>query len=142
MFRSVRRYSGAVLEALQGIRAQLQSVAAAAHVGPDDDLVRRVDELERSRALWEAELEGQLAKAEQERKNARNAEERARGMLKRVTSEGDADGLEDLPEEYLAAVRGRNGDAGEAEGMPAVRSRVGLSREERKAMARAYKFGR
>ena len=66
------------------------SVTAAASRQQDSvALTERIEDLERERALWEADVEGLLAKAEGKLKAASNAEARERTMQKRLGDESD-----------------------------------------------------
>lgn len=145
-----------LVDALQGIAA---GIADAVTLGASlleelqkrgagaEGVEARLEALERSRALWEAEMEGVLLEAENKFKASRSAEERSRGMLKRAqaltdSEEGDFEGIADLPEEYLEALRARDAAAGEAEGMhplhAGLEARPPLTGRER---ARLLKFG-
>lgn len=158
MFRRVREYARDILTVHQDTVAALErvrvAVAAAAerqgHPIPQndlDDLRGRLDELERRRALWEAEVEGTLQKAEAAWRGARSAEERARYMARKRDAdddEGDQEEL-DLPEQYRQALAAAHGDGGQANGMSGVRPGVGPARAANRAAQRAYaarmKFG-
>lgn len=121
--------------------------------GPLEDLARvegRLEELERSRALWEAEMEAALETAEHRVRTARAAEERSRGMEKRAKAlteaarEGDEEGEgegDDWIERYVEALGRRDGAGGAPGGVPPVREDVAgdLTGRER---ARRTKFGR
>lgn len=101
-------------------------------------LAARVDELERSRALWEAEAEAALRRATAEKQIARNAEERTRAMAKKL-GDGDDDGEEaEWPEGYQLP----DGDAAPvpAGEMYPMQRGMGATRGDRAAAARAYKF--
>lgn len=82
----------------------------------------RLEELERTRAKWEAELEGLMLKAEGKFNAARAAEERTRAKEKRAEElheavHGDPEELEDLPPEYRELLRRLDGEGGEGEGV-------------------------
>ncbi len=83
MFKSFRSR----LESLQGTHKALRDIADILHevsgrVAERRELVDRIEELELSRAKWEAELEGLLLKADSTLKAANNAEARTRTMKK------------------------------------------------------------
>ena len=136
MFASLR----GLAEALQAIVPLLQTLSAAMEARAQDDLGARVDELERTRALWQAEMEAQLQRAESERRAARASEERTRAKLRRAGVD-DEGSLEDLPEEYRALLQARDGEGGGSEGVRPLQAHVGTSREARKAHATRMKFG-
>jgi len=67
-------------DALHRLTSTIQALAdLQRETGPGE---ARLEELERSRAMWEAEIGALIVKAESSFKAARNAEERARGMAK------------------------------------------------------------
>lgn len=109
---------------LESIRQVLQDFCAGLNMeGPDvGAVVARLDEIERTRALWEAELEGVLLQAQNKFRAARAAEERARHLAKSFAS--DEDGLEELPEGIRELYSG-DGEGGEAEGVQPVHESVG-----------------
>lgn len=124
----------ALLEALQSLNHGLFRVCGmleevSQRIPTDDALQERVEALERSRATWEAEVEGQLMKAESKFKVARASEERARGMMKRAeeaeeAGEGDEEILEEVPDWYIDLVREGHAGGGEAGGVQPVREDV------------------
>jgi len=126
MFRGFIKAIRELSEALNGSRRALVDVltkelpeATAEELGA---LRQRLDELERSRALWEAEVEGLLQKAEGERRQARSAEERARHSLAKVEAAGSSEpSPEDLPPGYMALLRERDEAASPDVELPAVR---------------------
>ncbi len=142
MFRGIRSYARALLEALQELALAVKVIAQAQDIREDATIGRRVDDLERSRALWEAEVEGLLAKATQERQNARNAEERARTKERNARAlAGDEGGEEGIPEEYLQILQSGHAPRGPEEGVPPVRQGVARTRDEKKAAVKRFKFG-
>jgi len=101
--------------------------------GPPDE---RLEELERTRAMWEAEMEALLLKANSTLKGAANAESRSRTMLKHAekltdpfAEEGDQ-GQDGIPPEY--------GGVRPAEGVHDVP--VGVAPLNSKALAQRLKF--
>lgn len=142
MFRGFNR----ALDALERIatslatlsRARGEQLESGADVGP---FLGRLDELERSRAVWEAEIEALLIKAEGTFKGARNAEERTRHMVKAGddgTEDGASNGESELIEALQRQLLAANGGPGEGEGVPPVREDVGLSG---KGWAQRMKYG-
>jgi len=129
MFRKITGAIRDLADALNGSRQALIDVlthqlpeATADELGA---LRQRLDELERSRALWEAEVEGLLQKVEGERRQARSAEERARALLAKADPVDSSEpGPEDLPEEYMELLRERDEAAGGDLEVPAVRPAV------------------
>jgi len=125
MFRNLRHISDAlqgILAALIGMSNRLAEVPPA----PDDGLRERVEDLELSRAVWEAEIEGLTLKAENHMKSARAAEERTRTMKRSYEDpEGNEeidDRLEELAEQFR--LQGADG-AGITQGqLPTVREDV------------------
>jgi len=87
-FRSILDVLQAGSQALQGIAVDLQ--AALAERKNAGELVDRLEDLELSRAKWEAEMEAELLRAQSTLRSANNAESRARTMVRRY--EEDADG--------------------------------------------------
>lgn len=107
-------------EALQRVTSALMRVVAKLDLlidqqeqqGPAEE---RLEELERSRARWEAEIEAMLLKADSTLKSAANAESRARTMMKH------AEKLDPFHDEGEAAeapiVQGGYAPASEEEGL-------------------------
>ena len=100
-------------------RSQAEDIALRRESG---DMEERLHALETSRAMWEAEVEGEWMKAESSRQAAANAESRTRTMKKSYEKYADPFD-EDEPEE----IRQNRGiipqpyvDNGEAEGVPAM----------------------
>lgn len=80
MFKTLR----ALTDALHRLISCLNALAATQREqGPAED---RLEDLERSRSQWEAEVEGMLLKAEGKLKAANNAENRERTMRKSYES--------------------------------------------------------
>lgn len=93
------------------------------------DLDRRLDSIERNRAIWEGEMEAAMVKVDSKFRAARAAEERERHLRKsnEETDESDDEGMEGLPDEYIRAIQGLHADAGEGEGVPALYQDVGAA---------------
>lgn len=143
LVRSIREWAGALLAVLQGIEQALHGLREVAEpLGADErlgTLLERVDALERNRAMWEAEVEATFIRAENERKNARAAEERARYKARKVEdSDGDEVGEQGELDALLSEANGARGQEG---GVPPVRSGVGSRREAQRQLATRFKFG-
>ena len=78
--------------------------------GPADE---RLDELERTRAHWEAQMEAQVLKADSTLKSASNAESRSRTMLRHA--EKIVDPFDDEGEDVEATLPDRHDPGVEAE---------------------------
>lgn len=146
MFRAVREGTGAFLAALVRLGDLLEALVKIQGTRTPEALLEafeaRLGALERSRAVWESEVEANLNRAESERRTARAAEERARVKEQRAEALASGDGgMEDLPEEYRDLIRSADAEGSEERTMQPLRSRVGSSREARKAHVRRYKFG-
>jgi len=139
-FRDLTEVMRGVSSRLEGIRVLLiEDLRLRSEAGTSSD---RLEALELSRVLWEAEVEGTLAKAEGKLKAAANADARARTMSKHAEGlfdEFDPDregsiqeGRDDVPEP----------DADPGEGQGVLPLRVGLEATDGKTLARNYKFGR
>jgi len=94
----------------------------------------RLEELERSRALWEVKIEALVMEAKGSYQAANNAEARTRTM-KRHYENADPLDIEGAPEQEV--VPGGDGDRGAEEGLPAVRVDVA---PDHKTIALRYKF--
>ena len=137
ILREIRRLP----EQIHGLAVALKAVSAnlAALIelqqanGPSDE---RLEQLELSRATWEAEMTALLLKAESTLKSAANAESRSRTMMKHAekltgpfTENGEP--LEEgIPPEYAVA--------GKEEGVPPVR--VDVAPVSQKELAKRMKF--
>jgi len=154
MFRWFRALLAAVqaipsaLDALRPARGSaLQGVEINTLQIKGDDLGDRLDALEKSRAMWEAEMEAVLLKADSTLKAANNAESRARTTLKNAKKlgydddEGGLESEEELLQTYkeMGWVPGGNAAGGDAEGLHGVRSYV--EGEPAKARALRAKYG-
>jgi len=98
----------------------------------------RLEDLERSRAKWEAEMEALLIKADSTYKSAANAESRARTMVKAYEKELDPFPEDSEEELEQAAVLPEYARAGEAEGVQPLRVDVA---SDYKQNALRHKFG-
>jgi len=106
----------ALVGELHGINLRLKDlIELQREAGPADD---RLDDLELSRARWEAEVEGILLKADGHQKAARSAEARTRTMQKHY--EDQLDPFDPDSQEIEAPVRSGYAPAGEGEGLPPV----------------------
>ena len=108
-------------------------IALQAEMGGADD---RLEELERNRAHWEAQMEALILKADSTLKSASNAESRSRTMLRHAEKLSDPLDLEG--EEVEEAVRPRDAQGGEEEGLQPLHLDVALSPKE---IALRHKFG-
>jgi len=99
-------------DALHRLTSTIQALAELQReTGPAE---ARLEELERSRAMWEAEMGALIVKADSSFKAARNAEERARGMLKAYEK---ADPFRDEGEEVETPLRQPDAPRSEEEGL-------------------------
>ena len=99
-------------------------------------LTERIEDLERERGLWEADVEGLLAKAEGKLKAAANSEARERTMQKRLGDEADPFlGPGDEIEATVPAGDATNGEAEDVQQM-----RLDLAPISRKEYALRAKF--
>ena len=78
----------------------------------------RLEELERSRAHWEAQMEAIMLKADSTLKSASNAESRSRTMMKHAEKLADPFDIEG--EEEPEGITPRDAPGGEAEGVQPV----------------------
>lgn len=112
---------------------------------PEPDLAplkERMDEFDRGRALWEANMEAELLKADSKYKSARNAEERAKTHARGADEESIEIGHaspEELREAYRGWLPGADVEAGANGGVLALRS--GVESVSAKAQAVRAKFG-
>jgi len=129
LFRQIRELA----EALQRLAFAIERHNRLA---PSD---ARLEDLERSRALWEADMKGLLVKAESTLSGARNAESRARTMLKHYEKDADpfpADREETEPAHEMR-VPDFDAEAGTEEGMHVLHMGVEV---DHKAAALNAKF--
>ena len=136
VLREIRRLPGVVGELamqLQGVAQALgQLIELQSQAGAADD---RLDELERTRARWEAEMEALLLKADSTLKSASNAESRSRTMMKHA--EKLADPLDIEGEEEPEAVPAGYAPGSEEERLQPMRLDVAPTHKEN---ALRYKF--
>jgi len=150
-FRSLLEGINAIPIAILGVRdtalEAIQSLERPSEWEGDAEINSRLDALEKSRALWEAEMEAMVLKAEGHKHSANNAEARARTTLKNAKKLGyddDEGGLES-EEELLQAykemgwVPGGNAEGSAPEPMLGLRSHV--EGEPAKARALRAKYG-
>lgn len=118
-FRSLLDGIHGVREELSGLRSDLSALLEALGASPAglEGVEDRLEDLERSRALWEAEVEGVLLQAENKFKAARSSEERTRRLAE--SAEFDEDGLDELPERIQELYR-RDEAGGPEEGVQPV----------------------
>ena len=141
MFMHFRRH----LAAAKGTEKALREIADVLHevsgrVADRAELVDRIEELELSRAKWEAEIEGLLMKADSTLKASNNAEARTRTMKK--SYESFADELDPDREAEIEQEVGRHFPIGDvapsgAEQLPALHVDVA---QNAKAAAVRMKF--
>jgi len=105
-----------------------------------DDLRGRVEDLERTRSLWEAEMEAQLLKAKGKYQAASNAESRARTQVahyEKNAVEGDPDLREESEEERIERLYWRDVEAGQENGLPEMPLAVEARPSSKQAALRA-----
>jgi len=100
--------------------------------GPSEE---RLDEIERSRAMWEAEMEALVAQAKGTYQAANNAESRTRTMAKHYEKLSDPLDLEG--EEVETPISERYAPRGEEEGLQPMRVAVA---PDHKQNALRFKF--
>ena len=99
-------------------------------------LVEKIVDLERSRALWEADVEGMLAKAEGKLRAAANAEARERTM--KEFHEEELDPFPQDSPEVEARIQDNDAEAGFAEQVLPLP--MGLEAESKKAFRLRMKY--
>jgi len=119
--------SEAVLEVGRDLRAAIDVLRAT---GP---AIERLEELERTRAMWEAEMEALVLKADSTLKASSNAESRSRTMLRHADKL--ADPFADDSDEVEALDPPRHVENGEAEEVQVLS--VGLERNSKAHALRA-----
>ncbi len=94
----IRSLPGAIRSLCAGVEELAGFVSTLVELqGEQGTLGERLDELERTRARWEAEIDAQLLKADSTLKSAANAESRSRTMLRhaeKIVDPFDEDGEE------------------------------------------------
>ncbi len=123
MFTTVKRLTEALeclvsaTEALRGSVVEARDWSAS-----QGNVEARIEELERQRNLFEAEVHGELLKAQAEYRKAGNAEKRAQNA--RDANDQFGDGADESPAEladrYRAWVQSHNGELGEGGGVPTL----------------------
>ncbi len=138
MFRPFR----ALLVAIQDLVTAVVNLVDVLHVvielqrrdGPSE---ARLEELERSRALWQSDMEALVATATGKYEAANNAEARTRTMKRHY--ERLADPFDEEGEEEPTAVPAGDVAGGEADGLLPLRVDVAPNH---KALALRFKYGR
>ncbi len=131
----------ALPEGIHRLVVSLQVVAkvlqeAVDYARQNGPLEARLEELERSRAFWEATIEAELQKASSSYKSAANAESRARTMENHAAKLTDP--FDDPSEEIQEGIPPQHAFAGEGEGVHDVR--VDVAPLNSKALARRMKY--
>ncbi len=122
------------IAALRALAGAIETLARVhIEVAPSTE---RLDALERSQSLWEAEMEAQQLRSDSTLKSANNAEARARTMERHYDK--FADPFADDSEEESSAISRRDGAVSEAEGLQPVHVDVAPNH---KARALTLKFG-
>lgn len=144
MFSTIRQ----LIEVLQALSKAVRDIAdqlpAVLDRGADAaELAARLEDLELSRARWEAEIDALILKADSSFKSAAAAESRARTMKRsyeKIAGELDPDRLDELEVEGRRRVQDRDAEASEEEGVPLMRPDLaGLSLNS-KVLAQRLKF--
>jgi len=129
MFSTIK----ALVGELHGINLRLKDlIELERRNAPNDE---RIDELERSRAMWEAEVEGILLKADGHQKAARSAEARTRTMKRHY--EDQLDPFDPDSPQIEAPVPERHAEAERTEGVHVLS--VGVA-PDHKTLALRAKF--
>jgi len=116
------------LVAAQGAQGALRDIADVLHevsgrVADRQELVDRIEALELSRATWEAEMAGQVLKADSTLKSANNAEARTRTMRKSFEGffdEVDTNREAEIAQEVSQHIPDGNAASSGAEALPAL----------------------
>ena len=122
------------VDALERIATGLEFATRA--LADNAPSLERLQELERTRALWEADVEALLMKAEGKLKAAANSEARERTMRK--SYEADLDPFDEESDESEMRVPDFDATAGEEEEVLPVR--VAVAPESKKAVALRAKW--
>ncbi len=124
----------ALIEAVMRLKVSVDALTAAQReAGPAED---RLEALELRQAMWEAEVEGLLMKAEGKLSASNNAENRTRTMKR--TYEKFIDPLDPDFEEESTPVRADHAPPSQEEGVQRVRVDVAA---DYKTLALSRKFG-
>jgi len=138
MFRTFRTFVGAI-ESLAGsvrglVIALAHDVEQRAEAG---GALERLEALERTRSMWEAEMEALVLKAEGKLKASNNSEARARTMVRHYEKEFDP--LDPDRDEVEDGIPAGYAPAGAEERLHAMPESVAV--EPKKALATRVKFG-
>jgi len=128
MFRRVREVS----EALRAIAVEIAAYNNVLASGDEERedytrLVARLDDIERSQALWEAKMEAELLRAKAKYDAGRNAESRAktqRAAYEAQVENGALDSPEEIPQGIEPDVYPGDDPTGEEDGMQQVPIRL------------------
>jgi len=124
IFKTARR----LCEALECLTSATEALRSSVVVARDwhaeqGNVEARIEELERERHLFQAEIHGELLKAQAEYRKADNAEKRAKTVEAR--GEGFGDGADESSDEFLvryqAWLQAQNGIGGPPLSLPAMR---------------------
>lgn len=125
MFREIRSLPAQIQGLAHALKTVSESLAALivlqSEKGPSD---ARLEQLELSRATWEAEMDALLLKAESTLRSAANAESRARTMMKHA--EKLTDPFAEEGEEVEDGVPPQYAPVGEGEAVQAMHPDVGV----------------
>jgi len=139
------RYLKDLLGGLKLLNEELAALVKALRDQQGDSLKERVDVLERSRAVWEGEMEGMVLKAKSQKNEARSAEERTKVLAKKaekLTDDESIGGAAFEPtEQDIAAAHARFGDQGGVPALPEVLENGAAPRDSFEN-ARARKWAR
>jgi len=124
----------ALTEAVHRLCSRISELIEASH--RSDPAEARLEDLERSRSKWEAEIEARIMKAESIYKSANNAESRARTMEKTYAKFADSFDLEGEEEPETVS----NGDAGGGEEERLLPLRLDVAELDGKEQALRAKF--
>jgi len=124
MFKTARRLCEAIECLTSATEALRSSVVVARDWSAEHGNVEaRLEELERERHLFQAEIHGELLKAQAEYRKADNAEKRAKNARDGSNGfdDGDGESMEELGQRYLTWVQDRDAELGATGGLPEVR---------------------
>jgi len=145
--QSMRSYLKRLLEALECLVSSIEALRdmyATAHdfEAQSGNVGARVEELERSRALWVAEMEAELMLVKAEYRKADNAAARAKTAARQAAESPDSvdESPEEFRERYEAYLREHDGEGGKAEAVPILHRHVAGPADVRAGL-RAQKRG-
>lgn len=125
MEKTMRAYFRSLLDACKALAlaiVDLSNTVVEYHrfQSTHGNLEARVEELERQRALFEAEVTGELLKAEAEYRKAANAEGRAKTAANKIddVSEDRLESDEEFAQRYRAYLQDRDAEGGATEEVP------------------------